>query len=330
MKKRFVFIIPLLAVLSLTSCDLVSDIFGGDNSNTHSKSYEPITGKFVLYEALDKRVTYTNTYFDIDGSKDNFSLKYYENGVLKKEGSIVKLVTRENYIGSWSDNLHFNVKIGDKNEHIAAYTESFDPLNQFRIINESYNPGEVNYYLSEMPFVMGTYVRDSASYVAEKYHTNTKDYIAPTQDEYTCGLNGTYKLDDDHYFYFLSPKAWHTPNGLFFETYFQYFAPVLNKPFEGWVRAVKYGNTPSLAIKDREHKDGLWFGYYTFDEKDNMYEHWGTVNFANGEVTSLTFEHISRAWSEKEWDDFTKDESYHMPDPIIYEYAGGTYTKANS
>ena len=31
--------------------------------------------------------------------------------------------------------------------------------------------------------------------------------------------------------------------------------------------------------------------------------------------------------TDEEWDLFTRDESYHMPDPIIYEYVGGTYTK---
>lgn len=59
-----------------------------------------------------------------------------------------------------------------------------------------------------------------------------------------------------------------------------------------------------------------------------MINHWGTVDFANGGVVSLTFEHCSRNWTEQEWDIFTRDQSYHMSDSIDYRYIGGTYTKA--
>lgn len=31
-----------------------------------------------------------------------------------------------------------------------------------------------------------------------------------------------------------------------------------------------------------------------------MINHWGTVDFANGGVVSLTFEHCSRNWTEQE------------------------------
>ena len=89
MKKLISLFLTTLIVLSsvvFSSCSVINDIVGGGNSDTYTKSYEPITGKFYLYETLDKRIEYTDTYFDIDGSKGNFSLKYYENGILKKEG----------------------------------------------------------------------------------------------------------------------------------------------------------------------------------------------------------------------------------------------------
>jgi hypothetical protein len=82
---------------------------------------------------------------------------------------------------------------------------------------------------------------------------------------------------------------------------------------------------------DKVYQDSskeVLFGYYTFDSSDNMIDHFGTVDFSNGVMNSFTFEHFSRNWTDQEWDLFTKDESYHMPDPIIYDYVGGTYAKA--
>ena len=84
MKVRKLLLLSLSSFL-LTGCGL-SEIFEGDTDTIHKSSYEPITGKYLLYDALDKRNSYTDTYFDINGSKGNFSLKYYENGELKKEG----------------------------------------------------------------------------------------------------------------------------------------------------------------------------------------------------------------------------------------------------
>ncbi len=78
------FLLISISFFSLTGCGLLESL-QGDTNTIHKSSYEPITDKFVLYEAEDKRVTYTDTYFDIDGTKGNFSLKYYENGVLKKD-----------------------------------------------------------------------------------------------------------------------------------------------------------------------------------------------------------------------------------------------------
>ena len=134
MKIRKLLLLSLSSFL-LTGCGL-SELFGGDTDTIHKSSYEPITGKFVLYDALDKRVAYTDTYFDIDGSKGNFTLKYYENGELKKEGQFQRIVTYEDKIGKIDDNLHFNIKVGDKSEHIGTYTESFYPIDQFRIVEE--------------------------------------------------------------------------------------------------------------------------------------------------------------------------------------------------
>ena len=335
MKRLIAILLCLTALFSLSSCDLIGEIVGGDTDTIHSKSYDPITGKYVLYEAADKRFTYTDTYFEMDGSKGNFSIKYYENGQLKKEGKFAKIVTYTDTVGKWCNNLHFNIKVGNDNEHISTYTESFNPITQFRIIEE-YDSRDNKYYLSEMPYVMGTYVKEGSTYKEESPNTNTDNKMIPTLKNFTSALNGTYKLDENHYFYFLSPRGWASADGSFLDSYFVYYSNEIEKPIEGFAYGFTYEGESSIAFKTlkasvdwgKGSEGRIVFGYSTFDDEDNMYDHFGSVDFEDGVLNSFTFEHLSRRWTDEEWDLFTRDKSYHMPDPIIYEYKGGTYTKA--
>ena len=340
MNKLFKLSIIPLFVLSLTSCGLLEGLFEGDQEGQYSKEYNEITGKYYLYDHADKRFTYHDTYFDIDGGKGSFSLKYYENGELKKEGKIQKIVTKEDYIGKWANVLHINVKCGDIYEHISTYTESLSPINQFRIIEE-YNNKIDKYYLSELPFVLGTYVREGEEY---KEETPVKDqkiqYIPATFDHFTSELDGFFKFDEQTYFYFVCPRAWITPDGSFINSYFQYYSPSLSKPIEGFASgySFEYNSTErrqTLNLKTLrdsvdwgEGTEGrISFGYYTFDEEDHMINHDGTVDFSNGTLNSFTFEHLSRQWTDNEWNRFIKSDD-PLPDAILYEYIGGTYTKA--
>ena len=339
--KLFLILLYIISTIILVGCDALKDIIGGDTDNSHISSYEPITGIFYLYEAFDERINCENTYFDINGSKDDFSLKYYENGVLKKEGKFKKVIVYEDKVGYWCDNLHLNIKCGDTYEHISAYTESFDPVNQFRIIDE-YSGGnkEMKYYYSELPFVLGTYVREGVDFVAESSNKNDVDYSVPTKNCYTSELNGKYVLDENHYFYFISPKGYTLKNGDYLDSYFQYYAPGLNKPLEGFAHGIYYDNSynpPCIfftysressfydALADNENS--LMFGYTTFDEDDTMIEHFGSIDFSDGVLKSFTFKHLSRRWTEEEWDIYTKNEDAKLPDAILYDYVGGTYIK---
>lgn len=340
MKKAISMFFLTLIVLSsliLSGCGLL----GGDSDNVHTGGYPPITGKFYLYEAADERVSCTDTYFDIDGTEGNFTLKYYENGVLKKEGVFQKIVTRTDRIGYWSDNLHFNLKCGDGYEHISAYTEGFDPINQFRIIDE-YSGGkdEHKYFYSELPFILGTYVREGAAYTPETSNRNKTDYTVPTLEEYTSELNGKYALDAEHYFYFVSPRGYEMPDGPYMNSYFQYYAPGLDKPIEGFAHGITYKDSiapprlyltysqgPSYYDILEDTEKSLMFGYTTFTANDTMIDHYGSIDFSNGHLNSFSFEHLSRSWTEEEWDEYTKSTENQLPDAIIYEYVGGTYIK---
>ena len=318
-------------------------IFGGmgGNDGIHTDSYEPITGKFYLYEAADERVSCADTYFDINGAKGNFSLKYYENGVLKKEGVFQKIITHEDRIGYYTDNLHLNLKCAGSYEHISAYTEAFNPINQFRIIDE-YRSGseERNYLYSELPFVLGTYLREGATYAKESPNKNVPDHTVPTLKNYTSELDGKYALDEEHYFYFISPKGYVLKNGDYLNSYFQYFSPELDQPIEGFAHGITYEGSiapPRLyltysrkasyydMLEDTEKT--LMFGYTTFTANDTMVEHYGSIDFSDGRLKSFSFEHLSRSWTEAEWDAYTKSQDATLPDAILYEYIGGTYTK---
>ena len=324
---------PLLA-LTLTGCPMPWE---KDTDEMHYRYYDGITGKFVLHDQLDNRTTYTNTYFEFDGSKGVFSAKYYENGELKMEGKFEKINTYKDRIGKWANNLHLNIHVGDHYDHISTYTESFEPLNQFRILEE-YKGFDDRYFLSELPYVMGTYVREGAEYKAEAYHTNTGvDYAVPTEDNFTSSFNGTYKLDNDHYFYFVCPNGWSLPDGpYYYDAFFQYFAPTLEKPLEGFVTGHKVSEL-GLYIKLSYVRHGvdwgkypeqeLYLGYPYRDAQDILDYTYGSVDFSDGELKSFTFEKISRSWSEAEWGQYIK-KGIDLPDPVQYDYVGGTYIKA--
>ena len=131
--------------------------------------------------------------------------------------------------------------------------------------------------------------------------------------------------------------AYSTADGSLYDSYYEYYSSNLDKPIEGFVMGYTFEEKSTLIFKTlkdsvdwgKGSEGRIVFGYYTFDNKDNLIEHFGEVDFSDGNLNSFTFEHLARYWTDSEWDQFTKDQNYHMPDAIIYEYVGGTYTKYN-
>ena len=325
MKNLWKILTIFVAATTFSGCDM-----GSNSDEVHKKSYEPITGKFVLHDSTNNYSSCTDAYFVLDGSKGNFSLKYYENGELKRDGQFQRVVTRIDRISKSNDNLHFNVKCGSTVEHISTFTESFEPLNQFRIIEE-YNGLEQRYFLSELPFIMGTYVREGIDYKEETVSKRTS-----TSEDFTSDLNGKYMLDETHYFYFMFPEI----DDYYAKAFFQYYSPDLVKPKEGFADGRTYKNVtnrPEVELtysrqvqiykRDHDSTQDLLFGYYTFDEEENMIDHWGTANYSDGHLNSFTFVHLSRCWSDAEMDKFMDDGPSALPDAIDYAYVGGTYTR---
>lgn len=335
-KVRFSLIFSLISV-ALSGCYMPWE---KDTDEQHLRSYEPITGKFVLHDNLDKRYSYHDTYFVFDGTKRVMTMKYYENGELKSEGKMNKIVTHEDRIGKWCDNLHFNFRIDGKNYyHMSTYTESFEPLNQFRVLEE-YKGFDERFFLSELPYVMGTYVREDAEYKEEAYHTNADDCLVPNDSRINIAFDGTFKMDDEHYFYFLSPKGWTLPDsyGYFYDSYYQYFAPGLDKPLEGFANGYLStvegrGYVINLkvnrnSVNEWKYPDqALYMGYPYTDDRGILDYKYGTVDYSDGIVKEFTFEKISRSWSDGEWNKYISGKE-DLPDPVQYGFVGGTYKNA--
>ena len=246
-----------------------------------------------------------------------------------------KIVTYEDKIGKWCNNLHFNFEINKTTYyHMSTYTESFEPINQFRVLEE-YKGFDERFYLSELPYVIGTYVREGAEYKEEAPHTNTYDCLTPSDSRINIAFDGTFKLDNDHYFYFLSPRGWTLPDefGYFYESYYQYFAPELEKPLEGFASGWKTENRGYQiflklnrnSVNDWKYPDQqLYLGYPYTDERGILDYKYGTVDYSDGIVREFTFEKISRSWSDDEWNKYVAGKA-DLPDPVQYGYVGGTY-----
>ena len=332
MKNTLKFLCLSLLTTVLCGCPMPWE---KDDDVNHYRYYEPITGKFVLHDWLDKRNDYYDTYFIFDGSQENFSMKYYENGELKKEGKFAKILSKVDEIGKWTNNLHLNVEVGNNVfDHISTYTESFSPINQFRILEE-YKGFDERYYLSELPYALGTYVREGEEYKEEAYHTNTDDVLLPNDHRFNTGFEGTFKMDDNHYFYFLSPRGWSLPDnfGYFYDSYFQYYAPGLDKPIEGFAVGWKssyhdYQIELKLnrnSVNDWKYPDKkLYLGYPYYDDRNILDYKYGTVVYEDGIVKQFTFEKISRSWSDEEWNKYVAGKA-DLPDPVQYGFVGGTY-----
>ena len=334
MKKFLKLLLIPITTMVLAGCVMPWE---QDTDEEHFRSYEPLTGKFVLHDNLDKRHEYHDTYFIFNGAKGVFSIKYYENGELKTDAKLSKIVTHEDRIGKWCNNLSIGIEINKRTYyHMSTYTESFEPLNQFRIIEE-YKGFDERFYLSELPYVMGTYVREGSEYKEKAYHTNTSDPLVPNDNRINVAFDGTYKFDDNHYFYFLSPRGWVLPDslGYFYDSYFQYFAPGLDKPLEGFAngwKTEKNGYQINLkvnrnSVNEWKYPDQmLYMGYPYTDDHGSLDYKYGSVDYLDGVVNSFTFEKISRSWSDGEWNKYISGKE-DLPDPVQYGYVGGTYTR---
>jgi|GEM_PF-1690614 len=199
MKKALLALVLIVVTIgcafSLSSCAFFE--FAHDKDNVVDMSGGS-TQKYVLVQNDNPIRNVSEAYFEI--GKD--TIKYYENGSLKKEGEL-----RSVYFGLDSlSPISFVVSFdSSKRDYIDCYTEDAkDDIKQFTIKTEGYYVKPVrqggvpvrDYHLSEMPYAFGTYVKEGAeryNYQHQKVKYRNVDY-----------LNGEFADENGNKFFFVS------------------------------------------------------------------------------------------------------------------------------
>ena len=233
-KKALKLFIPLMT-LSLSGCAFfetaenkqkVVDLGDGDS--------------FVKWSLVENNNEYhqvQSAYFEI--SKD--TIKYFEDGTLKKEGEVNAV-----YFGAESTTsplviqLEFSV---NEYDNLYCFTEDEkEDVHQFTIMAEGYKVkalrlGSVpirDYHLSEMPYAMGTYVKEGSERYAYKNSTD-KDITADK-------LRGSFVDTSGNKFYFLN-NCFYQQNGYYLlnaNVYFRYENKANDVFLEGTIRLSYY------------------------------------------------------------------------------------------
>ena len=260
MKKLLTLILVLSMILTMSSCALFELL--EDNKNIVNLGNGSEFVKWNLVHNNNEYSTVTSAYFEFN--KDSF--RYYEDGVLKKEGT-----HRITYYGlkkSTISPLHLNLNFGeDENgfsvfDYIDCYTEdSKDDLHQFTIISEGYHIDPVrsggvpvrDYHLSDMPYAFGTYVKENT----EKY-----TYKNGKADYRGCAmLDGTFVDEAGNKFYFASNSYSSDPNSSSYTVYMRYENKANGTFVEGTICLSHYedfltGEPHNVALIYVSHGDG--------------------------------------------------------------------------
>lgn len=197
-KPLLLMIICLILPLFISGCDL----FKKDNKETkeeYDKELDSSTGKWYL---LDDNTTY----FSFDGTKNVMTFEYYENGSKKINGKY-----RVIYRGEGNDVLTpltfiFDINGVEEEDWLSCYVDDFKTdFTQFTIMEEEKDLGMIDgniysrtYRISELPYKMGTYVKEGKEHKQDKDNcSGVNNYYIPT---------GTYTLQTGESFTFLVTK----------------------------------------------------------------------------------------------------------------------------
>jgi|GEM_PF-944753 len=213
MKKIIFFVaIALLFVLSVATfagCGLLGALNGtAGDAKSYDKEFAPATGKWVF---LDENKEPTNTYFEFDGANGKMSFAYVEDGAQKFAGTYRVVQPSETgkertYVFSWC----LDKKDGEKEDVLYCYSDDFTTaadgdFKQFTIMQAEKKLSMVdgntyfhNYRISELPYKMGTYVKEGKAFAQEKDEYKYADtYMIPS---------GTYVLDENVSITFFATK----------------------------------------------------------------------------------------------------------------------------
>ena len=231
--KKFI-LLPLI-VLPLTSC-----AFFEFNDNEKKKVDMGDGDTFVKWSLVDNNNAYhpvQSAYFEISKT----TIRYYEENALIKEGSANTV-----YFGAESTTAPLIIQLDfgrnenkfDVYDNLYCFTEDEkDNLHQFTIMAQGYHikplrNGGVpvrDYHLSEMPYAMGTYVKEGTEQYTYQNSTD-KDITADK-------LTGSFVDASNNKFYFINNCFYRTDGYYLLDAniYFRYENNVNNVSLEGTI-----------------------------------------------------------------------------------------------
>lgn len=243
MKKIIALIIAFVTVFGLSGCAFF-EIFD-DNSNIVDLGDGESYVRWNLVENDNEYSTVESAYFEFNSE----SFKYYEDGVLKKEGTHrITYSGVENTIAP----LHINLDFGKDEsglsifDYLDCYTEDEkDNLSQFTIMRMGYHidpprSGGVpvrDYHLSDMPYAIGTYVRESAE--KQHYENDKADYLGVSK------LDGTFIDENGNKLYFVNNSYSSDAESVHYNIYMRYENNVDGNYIEGTIYLSYYNEFES-------------------------------------------------------------------------------------
>ncbi len=238
MKRFLAILFTLTTIFALSGCALFEFLQDGENVVDLGNGEAFVRWNLVCNN--NEYSTVESAYFEFN--KDSF--KYYEDGVLKKEGSHrITYSGTENTISP----LHINLDFGKDStglsifDYIDCYTEdSKENLQQFTIMREGYHikplrSGGVpirDYHLSDMPYAFGTYVKESAE--PYTYQNGKANYL-------NCAkLDGTFVDEAGNKFYFANNAYSSDSESVHYTIYMRYENHANNTFVEGTIKMSWY------------------------------------------------------------------------------------------
>lgn len=315
MKKLCTLFLALALLCSLCGCALSEWLH--DKDNVVSLGDGNTFVKWHLACNDNAYSTVRSAYFEFNES----TFRYYEDGVLKKEGT-----HRITYYGAegFVSPLHLDLQFGKDGsglsvfDYVDCYTEDArDALCQFTVIREAYHidaprSGGVpvrDYHLSDMPYAMGTYVREGAQ--RRDYQSGKANYLG------CAALDGTYLDEAGNLFYFLNNSYAYDPESTSYTVYMRYENRAEGSFVEGTVQLSYYED----FLSGTPHNVALIYVTHGHNEPspsedEPLLADFQLMDFNLGEDASFTFLNGS-----------------HYADPPACDFdpthfAGGAYRKA--
>lgn len=227
-------VLPFIA-LSLSGCAFFE--FNDNNKNVVNLGDGENFVKWSLVENNNEYHHVTSAYFEVNKN----TIRYFEDDTLKKEGKPNAV-----YFGpeNTTSPLVLQLNFGkDENglrisDNLYCFTEDEkENVHQFTIMAEGYEVKALrmggvpvrDYHLSEMPYVMGTYVKDGS----ERY-----DYKNSTDKDINADkLKGSFVDTSGNKFYFIN-NCFYQHNGYYLSygnVYFRYENNIKNIFLEGTI-----------------------------------------------------------------------------------------------